>query len=501
MIRDARGGYKHMAWNLRAQVVAYTDCSGKRTDLAYDPHGALARVTDAMGNATAYHTDVQGRLGEIVRADGSTECFRYDEYGRLDASIDSASRETQYQRNARGQLVKRINALGRSVQFEYDRAHRLARLINENGEAYGFRYDRNDNVIEEIGLDGVIKRIDHDPRGLPVTVTDAVGDHDAMTLRMQRDALGRLTAKHARGRSTSYRYDQVGRLLQAQQYTENNGPRTIHDNLLFAYTKRGELLSETGHMGKLSHVYDELGNRTATTLPDGRTINSLYYGSGHRHQINIDGDVITDMERDDLHREVGRSQGALETRFGYDSVGRKIFEQSSHRTRHEPVLRKEWVYDLAGEVAQKRHSRKGVTDYLYDPLGQIVSTAAPGLREIFNWDAAANLVDASYRGGYVKYNRVVTFEDKRFEYDVHGRMETKRSGAHTEQRFSYDGEHRLVQVGTMRKGVQQFVSFAYDALGRRIRKTDSLASRPNTTWHGSTTGRCLSPPDSQTTTY
>lgn len=473
-IRDARGGYKHMAWNLRAQMVAYTDCSGKRTDLDYDAHGALASVTDAMGNVTAYHTDAQGRLSEIVRADGSMEKFRYDEFGRLRASIDSASRETQYQRNGRGQLVRRINALGRSVQFVYDRAHRLERLINENGEAYGFVYDRNDNVVEEIGLDGVIKRIDHDARGLPVTVTDAVGNADAITLRMQRDPLGRLTAKHARGRSTSYRYDQIGRLLQAQQYTDHNGPRTIHDNLLFAYTKRGELMSEAGHMGKLSHAYDELGNRVATTLPDGRTINSLYYGSGHLHQINIDGDVITDMERDDLHREVARSQGALETDFGYDSLGRKTFENTAHRAQHEPVLRKEWMYDIAGEVARKKHSRNGVTEYLYDPLGQIVSTAAPAQREIFKWDAAANLVDNSSRGGYVKHNRILMFEDKRFEYDVHGRMETKRSGAHTQQRFSYDGEHRLVQVETVRKGVQQFVSFEYDALGRRIRKIDTF---------------------------
>jgi len=114
------------------------------------------------------------------------------------------------------------------VQFIYDGAHRLERLINENGEAYGFVYDRNDNVVQEIGLDGVVKRIDHDPRGLPVKVTDAVGDPDAITLRMQRDALGRLTAKHARGRNTSYRYDQVGNLVQAQQYTDHNGPRTTN---------------------------------------------------------------------------------------------------------------------------------------------------------------------------------------------------------------------------------------------------------------------------------
>jgi RHS repeat-associated protein len=475
-IRDARGGYKHMEWNLCALLTAYVDCSGKKTTLAYDERGALARVTDAMGHATEYRVDALGRVTDILRADGSIEHFGYDAFGRLQASSDSNGNETQFQRNARGQLVRRVNTLGRAVQFVYDRAHRLERLINENGEAYRFAYDRNDNVVEEVGLDGVVKRIEHDPRGLPISVTDAVGEPDALTLSMQRDALGRLTAKHARGRSTSYRYDQVGQLLQAQQYTDNGGPRTIHDSVLFAYSKRGELLSEAGHMGKLSHKFDELGNRIATTLPDGRTINSLFYGAGHLHQINIDGDVISDMERDDLHREVARSQGALETRFGYDSVSRKTLAQAANRVRHEPVLRKDWVYDLAGEVTQKRHSGKGVTNYLYDPLGRILSASAPAEREMFNWDAAANLVDSSQRGGYVRHNRVLVFEDKRFEYDVHGRLESKWAGTHTEQHFSYDGEHRLRQVETVRRGVRQLVHFDYDALGRRIRKTDAQGS-------------------------
>lgn len=471
-ICDARGGYSHLEWSERAQLTGHTDCSGKRTGFAYDARGALARVTDAIGNSTLYRSDAQGRVTDVVRADGSVQQFRYDTLGHLNASIDPAKRETQYQRNPRGQLVRRIDAMGHSVQFVYDRAHRLERLVNENGEAYRFVYDRNDHVIEEVGLDGVSKRIEHDARGMATAVTDAAGDDDALTLRMQRDALGRLTAKHARGSSTAYRYDQVGQLLHAQQYSDQGARRTVHDTLEFCYSKRGELLSETGHLGALSHQYDALGNRSATTLPDGRTINTLYYGSGHLHQINIDGQIITDIERDDLHREVTRSQGQLTTSFGYDALGRKSWQQASSQLQHEPVLRKEWLYDHAGEVKQKRHSRHGVTNYLYDPLGRIVSTVSSAQRELFNWDAAANLVDSMQRAGYVRHNRLLMFEDKRFEYDVHGRLETKFIGPHTEQRFRYDGEHRLRAVETTRQGMRQHVQFDYDALGRRIRKTD-----------------------------
>jgi RHS repeat-associated protein len=475
-IRDARGGHKHLEWNACAQLTAYTDCSGKRTHFAYDERGALAGVTDALGGIMQYQTDRVGRTVAVIAPDGSTQRFHYDSLGRITARIDPGGHVTEYQRDARGLLLRRTDATGRSVQFSYDAAFRLIRLTNENGEHYRFAYDCNNNRIEEIGLDGVVKRIDYDVRDQACAIIDAVGEPDALTLRIERDVLGRVTAKHARGRSAAFRYGQLGRVVQAQSFTDNGPQRVVHENVTFTYSERGELTSESGHMGALAHLYDELGNRTATVLPDGRTIERLQYGSGHLHQLNIDGKVISDIERDDLHREVVRTQGSLASRYGYDRMGRKSWEQFGGAAGQEPALRKEWDYDHAGELTAKRHSRKGASKYDYDPLGRMTCAVHDSQRELFSWDAAANLVDSSRVVGYVKHNRILVLEDKRFEYDTHGRLESKRIGRHTEQRFSYDGEHRLIQVETVRDGVSQVVHFDYDPLGRRIRKHDAFGT-------------------------
>jgi RHS repeat-associated protein len=140
------------------------------------------------------------------------------------------------------------------------------------------------------------------------------------------------------------------------------------------------------------------------------------------------------------------------------------------------ALAKEWAYDASGEVTRKDHSLNGPTSYTYDPLGRICYAAQDAQREMFHWDGAANLVDSVQPGGYVRHNRVMVFQDRRFEYDVHGRLQSKRRGAHTEQLFSYDGEHRLSYVETRRQGVTQQVRFDYDALGRRIRKHDEFGT-------------------------
>jgi len=68
-----------------------------------------------------------------------------------------------------------------------------------------------------------------------------------------------------------------------------------------------------------------LDRETTLPLPHGRKINHLYYGSGHLHQLNMDGQVINGMERDDLHREVYRTQGKLTSCFGYGATGRKAW--------------------------------------------------------------------------------------------------------------------------------------------------------------------------------
>jgi len=473
-LRDARGGVKHLEWSARAQLTAHVDCSGKRTVYEYDARGNLARRVDALGQTTAYSADEQGRIVSIIHPDGTQEKFEYDAAGRLSVSHTGGDRTTHYERNARGLITRRRNAVGRSVEFRYDAAFRLVELLNENEESYRFAYDKNDRVIAEVGLDGVTKRIAYDQRGLAVAVTSAAGEADELTVRMERDLMGRLTCRHARGFSTSFRYDQLGQLVHAASFNDYRGVRKVFDELAFAYSKRGELLSETGHMGMLAHRYDELGNRISTALPDGRIIQSLHYGSGHVHQINLDGELICDLERDDLHREVGRSQGALNTVFNYDSVGRRTRAQSVRDGRS--MLAKEWAYDASGEMVRKDHSLNGRTSYMYDPLGRICYAGQDVQREMFQWDAAANLVDSVQPGGYVRHNRVMVFRDLRFEYDVHGRLESKRTGAHTVQHFSYDGEHRLSQVETHRQGVTQQVRFDYDALGRRIRKHDEFGT-------------------------
>ena len=143
----------------------------------------------------------------------------------------------------------------------------IPRLLAKMDEGYdvvsGWRKKRKDDSIRRIPS-RIANRL--------ISRVTGAAQAQQMRLRFAYDALGRLTQAINADATVSMTYDALGQLVAEQ--TDAAGASVL-----------------------LRHVYDELGNRVQTTLPDGRVLNNLYYGSGHLHQVNLDGEVITDIER------------------------------------------------------------------------------------------------------------------------------------------------------------------------------------------------------------
>ena len=236
------------------------------------------------------------------------------------------------------------------------------------------------------------------------------------------------------------------------------------------------MLSEETAQGVLTHRYDELGNRTATTFPDGRTQRHLYYGSGHLQQINLDREVISEFTRDSLHREVLRSQGRLSTRQFYDPAGRLKRKETCSGIRGvvpETFTDRQYSYNGQDELLKTRHSRRGETDYFYDSTGRITACRLEDVGYLASWqyDAAGNLLDrragerATAENSVVPFSRLMSYRGVHYRYDEYGRMVEKQGRSGT-QSYRYDAEHRMVEARTAR-GTYRYV---YDALGRRTEK-------------------------------
>ena len=457
-----------------------------------------------------------------------------------------------------GLPLKRTNALGHTFAYAYDKARRLTVLTNENGETYRLDYDPTDNLIQETGWDGKITAYGYDAAGQLVQQTEYGQSNNEGRLKdrpetwhihhFKRNILGQLIEKQSRkvsGRNGQSKDDGISRTrFDYDPITGNlTKARNQHSSVELAYDELDRLIGETtvhnGQSATVGYQYDPLGNRIRTILPDGRPIDYLYYGSGHLHQISLDGEVITDIERDKLHREIQRTQGSISSLYDYDPMGRLKSQRtvwSSAQTLHgkqNPLaggaVNRRYAYDKAGNLIQSADQRSGVLNYVYDKIGRIqeARNSQSGRSETFAFDPAHNILDiptstpSPVGEGWgegkttapisddpktqgrlklpahpnpVSGNRLKSYNGIEYTYDALGNLIYRQLPNGENQYYQYDLENQLVRAEIKKPaGNTEIWTYAYDPFGRRLSKErqDKLAwtstdpKRTHFVWDGS----------------
>ena len=387
------------------------------------------------------------------------------------------------------------------------------------------------NNLILVSWDGKITAYGYDAAGQLVQQTEYGQSTDKGRLKnrpetwhihhFKRNILGQLIEKQSRkvssrnGQSkdegisrTRFDYDPItGNLTKA---------RNQHSSVELAYDGLDRLIGETtvhnGQSATVGYRYDPLGNRIRTILPDGRPIDYLYYGSGHLHQISLDGEVITDIERDKLHREIQRTQGSISSLYDYDPMGRLKSQrtiQNGTQTLHgkqNPLaggaVNRRYAYDKAGNLIQSADQRSGVLNYVYDKIGRIqeARNSQTGRSETFAFDPAHNILSDKIAEGKGKGsnissgNRLKEYNGIEYTYDALGNLIYRQLPDGENQYYQYDLENQLVRAEIKKPvGNTEIWTYAYDPFGRRLSKErqDKLAwtstdpKRTHFVWDGS----------------
>ncbi|WP_187619883.1 RHS repeat-associated core domain-containing protein [Paraburkholderia sp. UCT2] len=483
-VTDAKGGIVTLEHDARGLLNARTDCSGKTTHYTYDRDGLLDTVTDALGQTTRIRYGAQGLPEAVTRPDRQTERYQWNALGYLVRHTNAAHHTQQWERDGVGRVLRHTDAEGRTVHFERDAHGRPVKLTNGNGASYQFGWDAADRLLREQRVDGSVHEFRYDAAGFLQYIASQAGSSRRMEVH-ERDALGRLVRRSGDHSDTAYRYNVLGQLTEARRTPTVAGKDLgiVADTVRMEYDAAGQLLAEWSAHGRVAYERDELGNPLALTLPQGQRIETLYYGSGHVHQMRFEGAIIADFERDDLHREILRTQGRLSTHTGYTSLG-QIAWQRAHAPKAEAsdvpdethsVLWRRYRYDRSGELTESYDSFQGHTLYDYDRTGQLLRRSAESFDvERFTWDAAGNLLDDAGREPNVKLsplldNLLRRYRGVSYTYDDWEQL-VSRNG----MGLRWDAEGHLLSVDD---GVQH-TAYRYDALGRRIGKSTRATRHP-----------------------
>ena len=458
------------------------DNVGNTNLYAYDSRNYLIRTTDPKGNDTCYLYDGLSRCTDTISYVGpcdaptggitiSTSHVEYDDNDRVTTSTDSNGNRTQYSYDALDRCVLVTEADGTSSSLIWSPRSNLLRQQDANGNVISNAFDLLDRCVQR-------------------NITPASGV--AATTTFER-----------------FNYDGVSRLVLASNDTSQ---------VEFVFDSLGNCVRSAQDGLVTTATYDGVGNRLAMTYPGGRVVSCAYDALDHPTSLNsaaaggLPPTVLAQYAYDGPGR-LGRIARAnnVNTRiqwnglvnpanpagdFGWGQV-RGVNHQVSGGG---PIIdQRVFAYDRSQNKTRRAQTAPffngGLTTtnlFAYDALDRLTSfsraSGSPGdLFRAYNLDGNGNRMLGISNGVAAPYIMDNTFpvpadfQMNQYtltpfvlapeQYDQNGNL-VARVTTTAQLQYVYDYADRLVAVSDLSGGLQaQIVTYAYDALGRRIGKT------------------------------
>lgn len=460
-LTDPEGGKRQLEWNSQFELLSQTDPDGRKTEYSYDHWSRVNSVTDPAGQTTRYEYDNAGRITQVTDSKGDVTSLRYNGAGQVTHHTDASGRTTEYRYSGFSQVEERLDPNGQTFRYQYDQERNLIGLINEKGEQYQLKYDGNERLIEEIGFDGRQQQYRYDAAGHLIEHRDM----DVIT-QFQRDPLGRLLRKsNNSGDVADFHYDALGRLTAA-----NNQDAFVR----FQYDASGRLVAEhcdndvSDSSHSLNHQYDKRGWRIGTSSDD-QHVRYQHTPGGQLYGVDHNGKPVIRCEYDQTGRLSQRTQGSLTSHYDYDPMGRLVQQRVNGQAKDDPVIQRDYKYNVAGNLAQIEDLLRGLTHYHYDGNDQLTQVDG-AIKEAFDFDPAGNLLKSNDgEAQYDQGNQLRLHGDRHFSYDKRGNLIQENRGKQQslQANYQYNGWNQLTSVE--KDGFKTY--YQYDALGRRIGKT------------------------------
>ena len=405
---------------------------------AFDRRGNLIRTTDAEGFTTNTSYDALNRVTEISGPAASTGSGRQKLTRRYDAA---------------GLSRLDINALGEQTLSCFDAEARLVKIEvkGANGTivrsvSYTYAADHQ-SVVTVQGLAGVQTTTFTNFQGKPVLVWNADGSWTSS----RYDLAGNLTsASDALGRTTSYEYDGLNRVLRE---TLADGAQT-----LFVYDAAGNLLQRQMPGGLVwSAVYDlaarkvseKLQQGTSTTRAFNFTYNLSGNGAGQLATMTDPRGIVTNVSYDALGRQTqvaaldsSAAKGGVTRSFTYDKRHKITqIDQTYQNAVLSPSSSVRRSFDGYGALATEQTFVAGLLKdtwkQAHDSAGRRIMLTElnnPAVPFTFKFQADGNLVETDF-------NRSAYF----YEYKLDGRLYSRNTPLHA-QVLSRDAMGRTIEA-------------------------------------------------------
>ncbi|MEZ6132743.1 MAG: CARDB domain-containing protein [Planctomycetaceae bacterium] len=426
---------------------------------SYDSAAGIT-ISDDQGGVSSLLINASGQIGQVVDPLNRGMLLRYDDENNLVQRVQPGNFVTNYEYDDRGNLIRQIDPIGNTVVQTYDSVlDRLLTVTSASGDTIRYEYDARGNTTAIFYPDGTSENAVFDGQGNLVSQTNRRNQ----TINFEYDSDGNLTRRvYPDSTEATFTYDSHGNRLTA---TDDLGTTT------FAYDAADRVTGITYPGGRsLSYTYDAGGRRTSMTDHDGNVVNYTYDSLGRLTGLTDGlGAAMVSYTYDSLSQIVRSDQGnGSFTTYAYDLSG-QLTRMTNHAADGSVNSDFQYSYDVLKRAATVT-TLEGVTQYTYDPIGQLSSVTLPGGRFIqYTYDDDGNRISVDDNGVVTPYfanetDQYTGIGTATLTYDADGNLVSSVDGGNTTQ-YTYDFHSRLVGV-TAPNG--DTWNYQYDALGNRV---------------------------------
>ncbi|PUZ25395.1 hypothetical protein DCC81_13955 [Chitinophaga parva] len=452
-----------LQYDAQDNLASVTLPDGSETRWEYDQLGHCIRRINASGGVQSLVYDLLGRATRIQQPDGNVIWLQYNAYEEVLHARDS-QHDILFEYTPLGSLRRRTER-GATWQLQYNGEDELMCITNEVQERYCFERNGRGEIVKETGFDGQQRQYDRYANGWIRKVT------------------------RPEGRSTTCEYDANGRIIRLE----------YHDGTfeVFSYDKNGLLTSAINDYAAVYFNRDNLGRViTERTVVNGQeyTVQSVFNRTGQRCRLqsSLGADLGMEYTAMGLLSRMTATQGQQhwDMRLNYNNLGMETdrwlpgnlsahmaYDHAGHplrqtvRTSGREARRRRYEWDANDRlVTMLNELTNGFITYGHDDFDNLAwAEYEDGQRQYKTPDAAGNIYtsatqrDRRYEAG----GRLAWNQGWHYRYDAEGNLIEKSNGAGTVWKYAWYANGMLQEV-TRPDG--ETVSFAYDALGRRMEK-------------------------------
>ena len=466
----------------------------------YDNNGNVTKSMTKNGNGaddySVTETTYNWRNAPVkVLTDGTDSAYYYDAVGNVlrmytgeltnftMSGLDNVSgadyEVTKYTYDSQNRLISTTDALNHTSTNTYDINGNLVKTVDRNQNILNSVYDPMGNLIEKSAQESAdaekedIYTYTYNRMGLPVTMTgnnittsytyDNIGRliQESLTGGIQKEynydsngnrILFKLTKDNAEQINTVYSYDKLDRV---QTITNGTNMST------YTYNKNGQLLSDESDDFTTSYSYNAGGMITSLTTSDGT--NQI---QSHSYQYLPNGNISQkqstvgtqstqyNYQYDDAGRLTQEQYGTETKAYTYDPYGNRL-QMTLSGTQSGTVG---YTYDANNRLLKMTNNAGGTTEeinYTYDNNGNQISWMKNQIADS-DGDAALSMETTGEDYGvygYDMYNRVISYTDgvttASYTYDANNLRQSKTVDNVTTNHI-WDGQNMVMET----KGTQ-----------------------------------------------